>query len=77
MESTQASDDRALFMISSRSKQPPLCASNDGATAVGCIPISATVSDDGTCNNEFVIHYEGTMDLTQPVWRLYLLSGPH
>ena len=27
-------------------------------TAVECIPISATVSNDGACNNECVIHYE-------------------
>ena len=26
------------------------------------IPISATVSNDGACNNEFVTHYEGTTD---------------
>ena len=33
-----------------------------GTTAVECIPISqaTTVSNDGTCNYEFVIHYEGT-----------------
>ena len=35
-----------------------------GATVV---PISATVSNDGACNNEYVIHYEGTTDAAQPV----------
>ena len=31
------------------------------------LPISATVSNDGACNNECVIHYEGTTDAAQPV----------
>ena len=32
-----------------------------GATAVECIPTSATDSNDGAaCNNKLVIHYEGT-----------------
>ena len=31
------------------------------------IPISETVSNDGACNNEFVIYYEGTTDAAQPV----------
>ena len=31
------------------------------------IPISATVPNDGACNNEFVIHFEGTTDATQPL----------
>ena len=38
-----------------------------GATGVECIPISATVSNDGTCNNECVIHYKGTTDAAPPV----------
>ena len=38
-----------------------------GATAVECIPISATVSNDGACNNESVNSYEGTTDAAQPV----------
>ena len=29
--------------------------------------MSATVSNDGACNNECVIHYEGTTDAAQPV----------
>ena len=37
-----------------------------GATAVECIQISATASNDGACNNKFVIHYEGMMDVAQP-----------
>ena len=39
------------------------------ATAVECIPMSATVSNDGACNNEFVMRYEGTTDAAaaQPV----------
>ena len=46
------------------------CAAIDmgGATAVECIPISETVSNDGACNNECVIHYEGTTDAAQPVY---------
>ena len=31
-------------------------------------PISATVFNDGACNNEFVIHYEGTTDGAQQSW---------
>ena len=34
---------------------------------VECIPIYATVSNDGGCNNDFVILYEGTTDTAQPV----------
>ena len=29
------------------------------------LQISATVSNDGVCNNDFVIHYEGTTDAAQ------------
>ena len=58
----QASDDGALLHLG---EQPttPFVQAMLGATAVECIPISATVSNDGACNNEFVIHYEGTMDV--------------
>ena len=38
-----------------------------GATAVECISKSATVSNDGACNDEFGTHYEGTTDAAQPV----------
>ena len=38
-----------------------------GATAVECIPISATVSNDGACSNEWVIHYEEMTDASQQV----------
>ena len=38
-----------------------------GATVVECILISATVSNDEACSNEFVIHHEGTTDAAQPV----------
>ena len=38
-----------------------------GATAVECIPISSTVSNDGACNDECVIHDEGTTDAAQQV----------
>ena len=38
-----------------------------GATVVECIPISATVSNDGACNNECVIRYEGKSDKAQLV----------
>ena len=31
------------------------------------IPISATVFNDGACNKQFMIHYEGTIDIAQPV----------
>ena len=37
------------------------------AAVVEHIPISATVSNDGACNTECVIHYEGTTDMTQQV----------
>ena len=29
--------------------------------------MSATVSNDGACNNEFMIYYKGTKDAAQPV----------
>ena len=38
-----------------------------GAMAVECIPISATVSNDGACSNEWVIHYEEMTDASQQV----------
>ena len=50
-ESTQASDDGALLHLGEQTTTP--------ATAVECILISATVSNDAACNNECVIHYEG------------------
>ena len=34
---------------------------------VELIPICATVYNDGACNNECVIHYEGTTDTAQQV----------
>ena len=61
-ETTQASDNRAQLHLCKQPTMPVLQAML-GATVVECIPISATVSNDGACNNEFVIHYEGTMDL--------------
>ena len=68
-ETTQASDDGALLHLG---EQPttPIAQAMLGATAVECIPISATVSNDGACNNKFVIHllhYAGTMDVAQLV----------
>ena len=38
-----------------------------GTAVVELIPISATFSNDGACNNECVIHYEGTTDAAQLV----------
>ena len=38
----------------------PIAQAMLGATAVECIPISATVSKYGACNNEFNTHYEGS-----------------
>ena len=67
-ESTQASDDGALLHLGEQPTTPsPIAQAFLGATAVECIPISATVSNDGACNNEFVIHYEGTRDVAQPL----------
>ena len=43
------------------------------ATVVECIPISATVSNDGACNNEFMIYYEGTTVRRRTWHSLYLL----
>ena len=65
-ESAQASDDGALLHLG---EQPttPIAQAILGATAVERIPISATVSNDGAWKNEFVMHYEGTMDVAQPV----------
>ena len=53
----------------SASKQPLLSRKQClevGTAVVELIPISATVSSDGACNNECVIHYEGTTDAAQP-----------
>ena len=65
-ESTQASDDGARLHLCD---QPitPIAQAMLGATAVEFIPISATVSNDGACNNECVMYYEGTTDAAQPV----------
>ena len=64
--STTACDDGALLHLG---EQPttPIAQAILGATAVECIPISATVSNVGACKNEFVIHYEGAMDVAQPL----------
>ena len=63
-ESTQASNDGALPHLG---EQPttPIAHAILAATVVECISMSATVFNDGACNNEFVIHYEGTTDATQ------------
>ena len=65
-ESTQASDDGARLHLCD---QPitPIAQAMLGSTAVEFIPISATVSNDGACNNECVMYYEGTTDAAQPV----------
>ena len=60
-EPTQASDDAALLHLG---EQPttPIAQAMLRATVVECIPFSATVSNDGACNNQCVIHDEGTTD---------------
>ena len=67
-ESTQASNDGALLHLGEQTTTPIAQAMLGTVTAVvELIPISATVSHDGECNNECVIHYEGTTDAAQPV----------
>ena len=53
LEFNQASYDGALHL----GEQPitPIAQAMLGATAVECIPKSATLSSDRACNNEFVI----------------------
>ena len=64
-EFTQASDDGALLHLGEQTTTP--IAQAMLRTAVGeLIPISATVYNDGACNNKCVIHYEGTTDPAQP-----------
>ena len=65
-ESTQVSDDGELPHLG---EQPatPIAQAMLVAMVVECIQISATVSNDGPCNNEFVIHCEWTTDAAQPV----------
>ena len=65
-ESTQASDDGALLHLGKKTTTP-IAQAILGTAVVELIPISATFSNDGTCNNECVIHYEGTTDAAQPV----------
>ena len=65
-KSTQASGDGALLHLGEQTTTP-IEQAMLGATAVECIPISATVSNDGACNNECVIHYEGTTEAALPV----------
>ena len=64
-ESTQASDDGALLHLGDQTTTP-IAQAMLRAAVVERIPISATVSNDGACN-ECVIHYEGTTDAAQPV----------
>ena len=64
-ESIQASGDGALSHLGEQTTTP-ITQAILGAAAIECIPISATVSNDGTCN-ECVRHYEGTTDAAQPV----------
>ena len=67
-ESTQPPEVGALLQVH-LGEQPttPIAQAILGATAVECILISATVCNYGAYNNEFVVHYEGTMDVAQPV----------
>ena len=65
-ESTQASDDGALLHLGEHTTTP-IAQAMLGTAVVELIPISATVSNDGACNNECVIHYQGTTDAAQPV----------
>ena len=66
LESAQASDDGALIHLG-QEPTTPVGQAMLAATAVECIPISGTVSNDGACNNKCVIHYEKTTDAAQPV----------
>ena len=69
-ESTQASEDRALLHLGEQTTTLFVQAIHGAkfrAMAAGCILGSATVSNDGACNNEFAIHYEATIDVAQPV----------
>ena len=59
-ESTQASDDGALLHLGEQTTTP-IAQAILGTAVVELIAISATVSNDGVCN-DFVIHYEGTTD---------------
>ena len=66
----QASDDGPLLHLSlagGEQTTTPIAQAMLGAPAIECIPISPTVSNDGACNNECVIHDEGTTDAAQPV----------
>ena len=63
-ESTQASDDGALLHLGDQTTTP-IAQAILGTAVVELIPISATVSNDGACNNECVIHCEGTTDAAQ------------
>ena len=49
-ESTQAPDDGAILHLGEQ-RTTPIAQAMLGATAVECIPISATVSNDGACKN--------------------------
>ena len=52
-KSTQASGDGALLHLGEQTTTP-IEQAMLGATAVECIPISATVSNDGACNKKCV-----------------------
>ena len=72
LESTKASDDGALLHLGEQTTTP-IAQAMLGATAVGCIPISATVSNDRACNNKFVIHYIVTTKGRRTLHSQYLL----
>lgn len=57
----------AQSTTSSRNTPTSTAQAKLGASTVECIPIFATVSNDGECNNKFVTHDEETTDVTQPV----------
>ena len=65
-ESTQASDGGALLHLGEQTTTP-IAQAMLRTAVVELIPISATVSNDGACNNECVIHYHRTTDAAQPV----------
>ena len=54
-ESTQASDDGTLLYLGKQTTTR-IAQAMFGTAVVELIPISATVSNDGACNKEFVIH---------------------